>query len=215
MKSLTLIIGIVLTSSLRLLAVNGYEEAMKKGIADLENANSREAMNRSANFFERIAATESDQWLPAYYAAYARITLGAMEGSDEQLDLAQAHLDKIAVQAHEKSEVVALQGYLYTIRVALDPANRGPQLAPKAMQTLSEAVQMNPKNPRALMLLAQMQYGTAQFFKSDTGEACQVIEQALLLFENSESSETLYPSWGKDTALRIQKQCAETNKTEQ
>ncbi|MEK6478378.1 hypothetical protein WJR50_12620 [Catalinimonas sp. 4WD22] len=211
MKLFTLIIGTMLAFSLCLKAENGYQEAMKKGIAELENADSPEAMNRSANFFERIAATESNQWLPAYYAAYARINLGAMEGSDEQLDLAQAHLDKIAAQEHEKSEVVALQGYLYTIRVALDPANRGPQLAPQAIQTLSEAVQMNPKNPRALMLLAQMQYGTAQFFKSDTQEACQMVDQAVLLFEKTQPSDALWPNWGKNTAENIQQQCANTD----
>lgn len=166
-------------------------------------------MNRAANFFERIAATENEEWLPAYYAAYARITLGAMENSDEQLDLAQAHLDNIADKESENSEVIALQGYLYTIRVALDPANRGPQLAPKTIQTLSEAVQMNSRNPRALMLLAQMQYGTAQFFNSDTQEACQMIDKSILLFEENTGSGPLQPNWGQDIAESIKQQCTE------
>lgn len=193
--------------SQHLLANNDYEQAMKKGIEDLQNANSPEAMNQAANYFERIASVETEQWLPHYYAAYTRITLGAMEQSDEQLDLAQTHLDQLSDKAKDESEVVALQGYLHMIRVALDPGNRGPQLAPQTMETLSKAVQLNPENPRALMLLAQMQYGTAQFFKSNTGEACQLVAKSLILFEQEKSASALSPVWGKEIAQSIQQAC--------
>lgn len=208
MKSLILNLALGLIFSQHLLADNDYEQAMKKGIENLHNAQSPEAMQQVAHYFERIAAAEIEQWLPYYYAAYTRITLGVMEQSDTQLDQAQGHLDQIADQQGDASEVSALQGYLYMIRVSLDPANRGPHLAPQATETLSKAVQMNPENPRAVMLLAQMQYGTAQFFKSDLSEACQSVEKALLLFDQEKPASALAPAWGKEIAQAIHQECS-------
>lgn len=208
MKSLIFTFSLFFIFAQHLLADNGYEQAMKKGIEDLQNAGSPEAMHQVANHFERIASVETGQWLPNYYAAYIRINLGVMEQSDKQLDQAQTHLDQMMMnQQKDESEAMALQGYLHMIRVALDPANRGPQLAPKTLETLSKAVQINPENPRALMLLAQMQYGTAQFFKSDTGEACQMVTKSLTLFEQEKPASTLSPVWGKEIAQSIQQEC--------
>lgn len=207
MKSLIFTFALCFIYAQHLLADNGYEQAMKKGIEDLQQAGSPEAMNQVANHFERIAAVEAQQWLPRYYAAYARLNLGIMEQSDQQLDLAQAHLDQVINKPEDESEILALQGYLHMIRVSLDPTNRGAQLAPLALETLSKAVQKNPENPRGLMLLAQMQYGTAQFFKSDTSEACRLAEQSLNLYEQDKSSASFSPSWGKEIAEAMQQQC--------
>ncbi|WPP48645.1 hypothetical protein [Catalinimonas niigatensis] len=209
MKSLIFTFALFFIFAQHLLADNGYEQAMKKGMDDLQNAGSPEAMNQVANYFERIASVETVQWLPNYYAAYIRINLGFMEQSDEQLDQVQTHLDQMMNKQKDESEVMALQGYLHMIRISLDPANHGPQLAPKTLETLSKAVQMNPENPRALMLLAQMQYGTAQFFKSDTGEACQMVAKSLTLFEQEKVASTFSPAWGKEIAQSIQQECKE------
>ncbi len=207
MRSLIYTFALLFIFSQNLFAGNGYEEAMKKGIEDLYQAKGPKAVNQSANYFERIATAEPEQWLPHYYAAYARINLAAMQQSDEQLDLAQKHLDQITSQDKDESELVALQGYLYMIRVSIDPATRGQELAPKATQTLSKAAQMNPKNPRPLVLLAQMEYGTAQFFQSDTGEACKKATQALVLFEHQKEVDGLQPAWGKGNAEALSAHC--------
>jgi len=188
-----------------------YEQAMQQALSQLAQADSPEAFQAVANQFQRIAQVEKEQWLPFYYTSYAHIIHAAMSEDraqkDQGLDEAQQYLDEAKQLAPEESEVVALQGYLHTIRVSIDPANRGPELAPQATQILAQAVKMNPNNPRALLLLGQMQYGTAQFFNSDTSEACALVDQAIVKFEQSEPESPLHPTWGKWIAESMQQAC--------
>lgn len=188
-----------------------YQKAMQKSIQALNEAQDIASLQETAHRFERIAKAEKSQWLPWYYAAYASITMGAIAEEagqkDQYLDQAQRYLDEAAALETENSELTALQGYVHMIRVTVDPANRGQYIAPKAMRVLSQAVEMNPENPRALLLLGQMQYGTAQFFNSDTSQACQLISQALEKFDMVPHHDALAPAWGKEIAQAIQKQC--------
>lgn len=211
MKSLSLITALVFVFNLTWANVPAYRQAMEESIASLNRASDSEQLLAVANRFERIARAEKDEWLPWYYAAYATLhrAIRADEAGekDQLLDKAQQYLDEATAVEAEESEVVALQGYVHTIRVTVDPANRGQQLAPLATQTLGRAVKMNPDNPRALFLLGQMQYGTAQFFGADTSEACQLIAQAVAKYESVEADDALMPTWGQESAQRMSKQC--------
>jgi hypothetical protein len=107
----------------------------------------------------------------------------------------------------KESEVIALEGFAYMIRVTVDPATRGPQYVGIAMQTYGQAINLNPENPRAFALLAQMQYGTAQFFGSSTTEACGTLAKSLEKFETYKSENPLAPQWGRGMAEGMKEQC--------
>ncbi|MEM9833495.1 MAG: hypothetical protein AAF944_22885 [Bacteroidota bacterium] len=211
MKRLFISIASFWITALSFAANPSYEKAMQQAIDQLNQANSPEAYQAVANQFQRIAQVEQEEWLPRYYIGYAYIIQGAMSDDggqkDQHLDQAQEYLDQAQQIMPEESEIVALQGYLHMIRVTVDAATRGPEMAPLATQTLAKAVQMNPDNPRALLLLGQMQYGTAQFFGSDTSEACGLINQAVAKFEQAEVASSLHPAWGKNTATASQQAC--------
>ncbi len=213
MKSLSLITALVFVFNWALAHGPAYRLAMEESIASLNQASNSEQLLSVANRFERIARAEKDEWLPWYYAAYATLNraIRADESSrkDQLLDEAQQYLDEAIALEAEESELVALQGYVHTIRVTVDPANRGPQLAPLTTQTLVRATKMNPANPRALFLLGQMQYGTAQFFGADTTEACQLIRQAVAKYESAVIKDALLPSWGQQNAQRMNRKCKE------
>ena len=211
MKSLTIIIVFVLTSAFTQSDNPSYRAAMEKSLTALDEAAESAQLTDVANRFERIARAEKNAWLPWYYAAYATLN-GAIKAptadeKDQQLDQAQRYLDEALALAAEESEVVALQGYIHTIRVTVDPATRGQQLAPQATQTLARAVKMNADNPRALFLLGQMQYGTAQFFGAETLDACELIRQAVDKYESASVEDTLLPTWGEEDAKRMHEQC--------
>jgi hypothetical protein len=190
-----------------------YEAAMLKTLSTLHEASNVEEMQKAAHQFERIAQAEETKWLPRYYTAYAYITMGAMETEkakkDQYLDQAQIWLDNaIQLQKEEESELTALQGYLHMIRLSVDPATRGQQLAPKATQLLTRATEMNPQNPRALMLLGQMQFGSAQFFGTEISESCALISKSIALYEKqAEPEDSLTPTWGLNIAQSYQKYC--------
>jgi hypothetical protein len=93
------------------------------------------------------------------------------------------------------------------MRVTVDPATRGQEYSGKAFRSFGTAVSLNSENPRALMLMGQMQLGTAQFFNSPTTEACATIEKSLQKFEIFKPENALTPQWGKTFAESLKGNC--------
>jgi hypothetical protein len=188
-----------------------YEEAMKKNIQTVYNAQSIEELQQAVNTFERIGTMEKEKWEPLYYAAFGHIMMANREKDggkkDSYLDQAMAAIGKAKAINPNESEIVALEGFAYMIRVTVDPAARGAQYAGLAMQTFGKASSMNPENPRALALLAQMQFGTAQFFGSATTEACGTAAKSLEKFASYKSDNPLAPQWGRKMAEGLKEQC--------
>jgi hypothetical protein len=188
-----------------------YEEAMKKNIQLVYSAQTIGELQQAVNAFDRIGAAEKTKWEPQYYSAFGHIMMANRETDaakkDSYLDRAMAAIEKARAIAPQESEVIALEGFAFMIRVAVDPASRGPQFAPVAMQALGKAVALNPENPRALALSAQMQHGTAKFFGSSTDEACATVTQALAKFDTFKSDNALAPQWGRGMAEQLKTQC--------
>jgi tetratricopeptide (TPR) repeat protein len=188
-----------------------YVEAMKKNIDAVYKAQSIEELQASVNAFQRIAEAEKTKWEPNYYAGFGSILMATRENDgakkDAYLDRAMEFIKRCKEIAPEDSEIITLEGFVYTIRVTVDPATRGPQFAGLAMQTFGKAISINPDNPRALSMLAQMQYGTAQFFGSSTAEACGTLDKSLEKFATFKSENPLAPVWGKQGAEGLKGQC--------
>lgn len=188
-----------------------YTEAMQKNIEVVYTAKSVEEIQAAVNAFERIGDAEKSKWEPFYYASYGYLMIALRvnepAAKDKQLDLALETLKKASAVNSTESEIVALEGFIHMIRVTIDPASRGQQYSGLAMQTFGKAIGMNPENPRALALMAQMQYGTAQFFGSPTTEACGTLNKALEKFETYKSTNPLAPVWGKSMAEGMKAQC--------
>ena len=77
-----------------------------------------------------------------------------------------------------------------------------------AVQSFSKAIALDPRNPRALALMAQMQFGTAQFFKQEPVEACATAKQALDLFNDAtQPADLLAPTWGREMTNSLLASC--------
>lgn len=189
-----------------------FTKAMTESLKMLEEAKEPEDFLSVANKFERISKKEADKWQPAYYAAYAMTILAAIDpiNMDKNLDIAQSFIDQAMDKNHQEAEVFALQGFIYMIRIRVDPAQRGQKYSGMSATALQRAKASDPENPRVLYLLAQLSYGTAQFFGSDSKEACQLNEQALEKFKTSEgkmSDDPFAPKWGMEMAKEFEEQC--------
>ena len=210
MKKSLFTLPILITMAISTIA-GEYEKAMMKNLESMSKAESLGDWQAIANNFARIGEAETDKWLPNYYACYSYVIMSAIETDgakkDGYLDQGQSYLDPI-VEAHpENSEIVSLQGFLHTMRLVVDPPSRGPQYSGMAFQSLNAALKYNPDNPRALYMLAQMQYGSAQFFGASTAEACSTLAKALEKFESFEPASDIAPQWGKRQATDLQAGC--------
>ena len=188
-----------------------YVTQMTKSIDAIYKARTPEEYQQTINAFERIGNAEKTKWEPFYYASFGYLMQATREQDggkkDQLLDLAAASLDKAKAVKENESEIVALEGFIYMIRLTVDPATRGPQYSGMAMQSFGKAIGLNPENPRALAFMAQMQYGTAEFFKSSTADACATLAKSLEKFASFKTDNQLAPQWGKGMAEGMKEQC--------
>ena len=209
MKSLVIIILISLGYFTQ---VNDrFAKSMQANIEELYAAQSIEALQAVANKFERIATVEKEEWLPGYYGSLAYIWMATREQDkpqlDKWLDQAQTMLDKSLALQENNSEVTALQGFIYMMRVTVDPASRGQVYSQKAFAEFGKAVSLDERNPRAMFFKGQMEHGTAQFFKMDTAPACGTMAKSLELFDNFTPESSIHPNWGQGYAKKTVEIC--------
>lgn len=182
-----------------------YVESMSKAIGQVYQAKSSDEIQQAINVLDRIGQAEKTKWEPFYYASFGYIMLATRESDgtkkDAFLDQAKMFLDKAEQLKPNDSEITTLDGFLNTIRLSVDPATRGQKYSAASMQAFGKALGINPENPRAMSLMAQMQYGTAKFFNASTDEACATARKAQALFAQAKPSENpLAPAWGKSMA---------------
>jgi hypothetical protein len=210
MKKLLSIIAI-LSLSLTVWAKD-YNKAMTEAIDKMYQARTSQEYLEVANVFDRIGSAEQDEWLPYYYSAfcYTMLSTNTKEAGliDEFLDKADEYLATAEQRKGDKVEVLAMKGFTAMLRISVDPATRGQEYSMKSIGFLQQAMQIDNKNPRVVLMLGQMQYGTAQFFGSGTSEACEMFNTALELFITEESQDLgLNPSWGKSQVESMLTKC--------
>lgn len=193
----------------------GYELAMQNAISKMYSAQNVSEFLTVANTFERIGAAEKDKWLPYYYSAYSYIMMAAVEKNmslvDGYLDNAEKQIASSEKLKGDEVELLALRGFANMMRIGVDPATRGQEYSMKSVSFLQQAMQIDNTNPRVILMLGQMQYGTAQFFGSGTEEACATFSSANNLFEKeAQDNHGLLPAWGKPQAEAMLKKCSET-----
>jgi hypothetical protein len=191
---------------------SNYEKAMKNALNGLNKAAAIDDFREAANQFDRIGDIEKDKWLPQYHAAYAKVMMASMEEDPQKkdpfLDAAQLNLDAIEKMEHDESERLALEGFLIMIRMSVS-LDRGMELGMDCGMILNEAYTLNNQNPRAVLMLGQFKYGSANYMGQDTSESCAMFDEALELLENPENKDPdpYLPTWGKNLAQILKQQC--------
>lgn len=189
-----------------------YENAMKKQVSAMKTIRTLEESQAVTNAFLRIAEAKPEEWLPLYYAAYLQTTAVFRfdVNKDQYLDQAMALIEKAEKIAADNSEVTAMKGYVVMGKISLDPASRGQSMSPQAMQLFGKAINLDRENPRALMLMSQMEQGMAQFFGSGPEKACGLARNAIALYGKEESKVGegyILPTWGKGQAEQVASAC--------
>lgn len=216
MKKYSIAIIVMMLISLMTQASNeAYEKAMLKELQNMKTAVSPEDLKKVANGFDRIAQLAEGEWLPDYYAGLALANAGfRSEGGanikDALFEQAKKHAEKASKISPNNSEIMALQGFIIMGELSVDPNSRGQQLSGLAMQTFGKAIELNRQNPRAIILMAQMELGMARFFGQGPEKACGLVGSSLVLFEKEAATKgegTIQPTWGKEIANQMKESC--------
>jgi tetratricopeptide (TPR) repeat protein len=189
-----------------------FETAIKESIAVLDTTRTLENMPAAIARFERIAQAETQRWEASYYVAYARIRHSFMEKDGKKKDALLDQAQKEITQAHQlngdKSELYALQAYLYQGRIQVS-SSRGMTYSQKAREILEKALELNPENPRAHFLMGQNIYYTPKVFGGGAKNAVGNFVTAKKLYEQNAANQTINPKWGAPANKWMLDKCVE------
>lgn len=165
---------------------------------------------------ERAASARPADWLPRYYQARGYIKIG-FSASDDDLkdqafDQAQAALDQAKkLSEANQAEVLVLQAYIYQGRIMVSPMARGMAYAGRVGEALEQAKNLEPRNPRVYLVMANDLYYRPAMFGGGVEKAKPLYEKAQALFATYKPATTLSPNWGEsNAAARLTEINAET-----
>jgi tetratricopeptide (TPR) repeat protein len=181
---------------------NRYEQAMLHALEKLNQASTIGEFTEAANIFERIAQTESSEWLPLYHAAHTYLIIGLTEQDvhkkDPYFDKAQQLLFHALSIAPDESEIYALQAFIYPGKITVDPMGRGPELLGKMNEAIDKAISLNPENPRSYYLRAVTLLHMPEAFGGGKAVAKPIFENAQQKFDHFKPRSPIWPNWGKE-----------------
>jgi len=202
MKRIIILNFLLLAGSISI-AQGNYEKGMQKALDTWEAGNTQEA----SNIFERIAAAETDNWLPHYYVALIN-TLESFSIKDQakhtaQLGKAKDYLNDAMALSKDNPELMVVEAQWYTSWIVLDGQKYGMQYSPKIAQLYEKALAVEPNNPRAAFGKIEWDMGSARFFGQPITPFCARLVEAIKLYDNYPEKEAFYPNHGKRHGLQV------------
>ena len=215
MKTLkNLIVCLLLLTAATASADEGkFAPAIKKGLELLSTAQSPDQFQLAANHFERIASAEAKEWLPLYYAAYSNLNAGLTETDkakqDKTYDQALAQLKAADEISKDNSEILAMQGYVVLMKLAVDPMVRGMSMMPEGMALLQKAKKVNPENPRVYLIEGQFKFYTPEAYGGGKAAAQPILQTGKEKYAVETPASEIVPQWGKQRLEYLLKLCGE------
>lgn len=211
MRNILTFVSALIISVSTLAGNHAYEEAMESALNQLSTSQNVVDFQNTANSFNRIANIATDEWLPDYYQAQCYILMSFIEQDhskkDPYLDIAEKTINRILEKHPKNAEAYALQAFMYTGRLVVDPMTRGQEYSSLSMTSIKTSLAINPTNPRALYLQLSNEIGTAQFFKTDTSIYCERINALITNWDSYNEVKPMFPSWGKKQVLEMKANC--------
>ncbi len=196
--------------SLSIAQSDKYQKAMEKNVATYDTARSAQTMQSLMGTFGRIGQAEKTQWLPYYYAGMCATSMANKETDKARVagwaDQAEAFAQKADSLSPNNSEVSVLLATIHFARINVDFMGRGPKYSALGADALQKALQQNPNNPRAMVVLAQLRNSAPEGFGGDKAMACQLAQKAQALYA-TEPQTGIQPTWGRTSAERLVAKC--------
>lgn len=204
MKRVILWIGIfTIFLSFSFVKAQPSTQLLEKAVATLDTTRSPSGWKVARDQFQRLSVADAANWLPLYYQAYTDIELVFRTSRVEERSLylqdagiCLERLNKMKPSADAiRSEWLTLSGYWYYAQVAIDAAANGPKYAGLISARFAEALQKNPRNPRAILLNASFQQRMAAFMHTSYPRYADDLRQASALLEQETAN--VFPHWGQ------------------
>lgn len=168
----------------------------------INNWNEKDLLQGRA-LFERALTQDEDNYLFHYYLGYAdyRLTVFYQERDkiDQYIEDGIKHLTKSIQLKDDFSDSHALLSSLYGSKIGIKPM-LGMTLGPKAGKEVSEAIELDPNNPRAYLVDGISKYHTPPMWGGGVDKAMASLLKAISLYDSIPPPDSLMPDWGWDEA---------------
>ena len=208
MKNLLIVLIIIFTNNF-ISAQAIWEAPLQAQLTAAKQAKTAEDLKPITATLERIALSNPNEWLPAYHAAYYNSQLFWRSGKKDCtacLDQMDKFLEA-AEKVDNNSEVLALRANYYQAKLQGSPM-MAPYYGPKAGNILEVALNEDPTNPRAYLLMGQNLFYTPAMFGGGADKAKPFLKKAAALFAKADKTSTLQPAWGKRISDQMNRQLA-------
>ena len=188
--------------------VNSTNKTLEIAVMQFNQANKNLNYQELYLQFEQLYTVNKTNWLIPYYAGMTRSIMCLLKMGDKDV-LANDALLWVgrAKSIMANDEVYCAESLAYTAKMSVNPTLRWFSYENKNKKALSLAKKLNPNNPRAYVLEANIQQKIPFIFGGGCKSVKPLIEKAELCFNTQTKSNSLQPSWGFQSLVQLKKAC--------
>jgi len=188
--------------------VNNTNKTLEIAVMQFNQANKNTDYQELYLQFEQLYAVNKTNWLIPYYAGMTRSIMCLLKMGDKDA-LANDALLWVgrAKSIMANDEVYCAESLAYTAKMSVNPLLRWLTFEGKIEKALSYAKKLNPNNPRAYVLEANIQQKIPFIFGGGCNSVKPLIQKAELCFNAQAKSNSVQPSWGFQSLVQLKKAC--------
>ena len=207
MKNLVVLFVLLLQLSLQAQSSN-QNKVLESAVMQFNQTNNPSSYTKLYLQFEQLYSVDKTNWLIPYYAGMTKSLMCLLKMGDRD---ALAN-DALLWIARAKSivvndEIYCAESLAYTAKMSVNPTLRWFTYESKIKNTLSLAKKLNPNNPRAYILEANIQHKLPFIFGGGCKSAKPLIQKAELCFNTQIKANSIEPTWGIQSLVKLKKAC--------
>jgi hypothetical protein len=183
-------------------------KALESAVLQFNQASKSQAYQELYLQFEQLYAVNKSNWLIPYYAGMTRSIMCLLKMGDRDA-LANDALVWVgrAKSIVKNDEIYCAESLAYTAKMSVNPTLRWLIYEGKIKNALKLAKKLNPNNPRAYLLDANIQQKLPFIFGGGCKAVKPLIQKAELCFNNQTKANSIEPSWGIQSLIQLKKAC--------
>jgi hypothetical protein len=188
--------------------VANQTKALEAAVIQFNQTTKSQAYQELYLQFEQLYAVNKTNWLIPYYAGMTKSLMCLLKMGDRDALANDALLWVGRAKSIVKNdEIYCAESLAYTAKMSVNPALRWLAYEGKIKKALILAKKLNPNNPRAYILEANIQQKLPFIFGGGCKSAKPLIQKAELFFSAQNKANSIEPSWGIQSLVKLKKAC--------
>ena len=208
MKNLVVLFILLMQLPLQAQSPN-QSKALESAVMQFNQTNSPSSYTQLYLQFEKLYSVDKTNWLIPYYAGMTKALMCLLKMGERDA-LANDALLWVgrAKSIVQNDEIYCAESLAYTAKLSVNPALRWFSYEGKIKNALSLAKKLNPNNPRAYILEANIQHKLPFIFGGGCKSAKPLIQKAEWCLNTQTKASSVEPSWGIQSLVQLKKACS-------